>query len=232
MAVRDELVTFKMGLHTFGYILSDALTTLTRGIIPASLISLETLLKAIKATHLDGYQVVIPSEDLAAYYSFELVELTVITEEGINVLNKIPLHYMAGKHRDYRATKVPQPIENGHTPTRFQLKDTFGEVTAELLNSHCTGSERLRFCTKPFAMSRSASSLCLSSRYFDVGTEILKLCPQIVIPLPENPVAEYLDDSTYLVTARSDDYFLFNHTHNQKETRKPIPGCRSCLVRP
>ena len=165
-----------------------------------------------------------------------------ILDEGINVLIKIPLHYLAWKHRVYRATEVSQPIDNGHTATRFQLErkllifsnrqNELAEVTADWVSSHCTGSERLKLWTKPFAKSRSATSLCLSSLYFDLGTEILKLCPQIVMPLPENPVAEYLYNCTYLVTARSDDYFLFNYTHNQKETGEPIPGCRSCLVRP
>ena len=53
-----------------------------------------------------------------------------------------------------------------------------------------------------------------------------------MIVLPEIPTAVYLDDSTYLVTSRDDDYTLFNYSRGAKERGEPISGCRSCLLRP
>ena len=61
--------------------------------------------------------------------------------------------------------------------------------------------------------------------------DALKLCPQEVILLPEIPTV-YMDDSTYLVTSRDDDYTLFNYSRGAKERGEPISGCRSCLLRP
>ena len=40
LALRAELAAFKVGLHNFGYILDDALSTLARGYIPVTLVPL------------------------------------------------------------------------------------------------------------------------------------------------------------------------------------------------
>ena len=53
-----------------------------------------------------------------------------------------------------------------------------------------------------------------------------------MVALPEEPYAEYLDDSTYLVYSRSSDYRLLNYSSQAFDTGEWISGCKSCLIRP
>ena len=59
----------------------------------------------------------------------------------------------------------------------------------------------------------------------------MRLCAQEVKVLPETPTATYLEDFTYLVTSRDDEYRLLNYSRGAKESGKPIAGCQSCLLR-
>ena len=207
LALRAELAAFKVGLHNFGYILDDALSRLARGYIPATLVPPKVLRQVLNGRKLDRMQEAITRSDLMTYYGFELVESIVLIETAVNVLINVPVHHTNGFHKVYRAVPVPQPIEDGSTATRYsfsrsyimisQRKDNFAEVTEEKLISHCSGSNRLKLCLKPFSMSRSGESTCLSSLFFDLQTSVLKLCAQQVVALPEEPYAEYLDDSTF-----------------------------------
>ena len=242
LALRAELAAFKVGLHNFGYILDDALSSLARGYIPATLVPPKVLRQVLNGLKLDRMQEAIPRSDLMTYYGFELVESTVLTETAVNVLINVPVHHTNGFHKVYREVPVPQPIEDGSTATRYSFsrsylliserKDNFAEVTEEKLISHCSGSNRLKLCLKPFSMSRSGESTCLSSLFFDLQTSVLKLCAQQVVALPEEPYAEYLDDSTYLVYSRSSDYRLINYSSQAFDTGEWISGCKSCLIRP
>ena len=139
----------------------------------------------------------------------------------------------------YRAISLPQPADGGTTATQYRFsrthllvserRDNFAEVSGDVLAAHCSGSNRLKLCLRPFAMSRSSESLCLASLFFDLPTTALRLWPQEVIVLPETPTATYLEDSTYLVISRDDDYRLFNYSRGAKESGQPIA---SCLLRP
>ena len=241
-ALRSELIAYKVGLHNYGYVLDDALSSLALGYIPATLIPPEVLRNILDGLHRDKMQEAIPRSELMTYYGFELVESTVITKTGLNVLINIPVHYTNGLHRVYRAVAVPQPIDNGATATQYNFarnhllvserRDNFAEVTEEMLISHCSGSNRLKLCLKPFSMSRSGQATCLSSLFFDLPSSALKLCPHKVVVLPDEPKADYLDNSTYLVTAKTADYKLFNYTRGSKQPGLAVEGCRSCLVRP
>ena len=240
--IRAELIAFKMAVHNYEYILDDALSSLTRGYIPATLVPPEVLTIILDGIQLDKMQEAIPRNELMTYYGFELVQSTVITETGINVLINIPVHHTMGLHGVYRTTPLPQPANGGSTATQYKFvnthlllserRDNFAEVSGEVISAHCSGSSRLKLCFRPFAMSRSSASSCLASLFFDLPTNALKLCPQEVIVLPEIPTAVYLDNSTYLVTSMDDDYTLFNYSRGAKETGEPISGCRSCLLRP
>ena len=59
---------------------------------------------------------------------------------------------------------------------------------------------------------------------------MLKLCEQEVLPLPQQPQAEYLYDSTHLLTSADGNFLMQNFTEG-KQARK-IKGCQSCLTRP
>ena len=67
---------------------------------------------------------------------------------------------------------------------------------------------------------------------FNLQNTALKLCPQEVVALPEEPVAEYLGDSTYLLTSRSTIYQLYYYTGGRALEGERIRGCKSCLLRP
>ena len=84
--IRSELIAFKMAVHIFGYIWDDALSSLTQGYIPATLVPPEVLTSILDGMQLDKMQEAIPRTELMTYYGFELVQSTVITETGINVL--------------------------------------------------------------------------------------------------------------------------------------------------
>ena len=122
------------------------------------------------------------------YYGFELVDSTVITTTGINVLVNIPLHHTSGLYHVYRAVALPQPINDGVTATQILFRRShllvserrvhFAEVSEEKIISHCVGTNRLKLCLKPISMSRTSEATCLSSLFFDLPVAALKLCPR------------------------------------------------------
>ena len=114
-----------------------------------------------------------------------------------------------------------------------EYKNIFAEVNEGKMNSHCRGSSRLLLCMKPFPMARSSLATCLSSLFFNLPTFNLKLCPHEIEILPDEAAAEYLDDSTYLITSSSDDFKFINYTRKKDQSQgEQITGCRSCLNRP
>ena len=164
--IRAELIAYKMAVHNYGYILDDALSALARGFVPATLVPPEVLTDNLDGTHLDMMQEAIPRTELMTYYPFELVQSTVITETGINVLDNIPVHHTMGLHEVYRAISLPQPADGGTTATQYRFSRThlsvserreyFAEVSDDVIAAHCSGSNHLKLCLRPFAMSRSS----------------------------------------------------------------------------
>ena len=223
---KSEMVAYKVGLYNFGNVLDDALNSLANGRLPATLVQPEQLLKMLEGLQLRDVHESIPRKDFLTYYNFELVSATVLTENGLNIQLNIPVHHTDGYHDVYRAIAVPQPIDDRPTATRYKLdrtvllvsrrKDSFAEISEGVLHSHCRGSSRFRLCMKPFATSRSSASTCLSSLFSGLDLRAMKICPQEVIMLPEDPVAEYLEDSTYLITSRKDNEALVNYTEGSK----------------
>ena len=132
------MAAFKVGLHNFGYILDDALSSLARGYIPATIVPPKILRQVLNGLKFDRMQEAIPR----------------------NVLINVPVHHTNGFHNVYRAVPVPQPIEDGSKATRYSFsrsylliperKDKYAEVTEEKLISQCSGSNRLKICLKPF----------------------------------------------------------------------------------
>ena len=224
--IHAELIAYKMAVHNYGYILDHALSALARGLVPATLAPPEVLTDILGGIHLDKMQEAIPRTELMTYYAFELVKSTVMTETVINVLVNIPVYHTMGLHEVYRAISLPQPADGGNTATQYRFsrthflvserRDNFAEVSGDVIAAHCSGSNRLKLCLRPFAMSRGSKSSCLASLFFDLPTTELRLCPQEVIVLPETPTATYLEDSTYLVTSRDDDHRLFNYSRGAK----------------
>ena len=186
-------------------------------------------------------QEVIPKTELMTYYAFELVHSTVITETGIKVLVNIPIHHTMGLHEVYRAISIPQPSDGGTTATQYKFshmpllvsehRDNFAEVSRDVIAAHCSGSNRLNLCLRPFAMFRSSESSCLASLFFDLPTTALILYPQ-------EGCISLTRDSYGHVSGRF--YILSNFTGRRlqavqlqqgaKESGQPIAGCQSCLL--
>ena len=101
----------RVALQSFGYLLHDAPGSLVHGYIPTTLISPDVLIKIFQMTEKGILVEAIPRSLLSAYYSFELVRETYISDKGVHVLLEIPLHSSAGLHNVMRATRRKR---NGH----------------------------------------------------------------------------------------------------------------------
>ena len=117
-ALREAVNAFKIWLHNFEYILDDALPSLTSGIFPATQIPPVLLQKVFDGLKLDRMREAIPRSERTIYCGFELVDSSVITTTGNNVIVNIPLHHTSGLYHVYRAVALPQPIDDGFTATK------------------------------------------------------------------------------------------------------------------
>ena len=168
------------------------------------------------------------------YYGFEIVQSTVTTDSGINVIITIPVHHTTGATRGLSSDPVTLTRQRSTyfpTSTCWTPKCQ-AEVSGDIIAADCRGSSCLKLCFRPFAVSRSSESSCLANLYLNLPTTALKLCTQEVLVLPETLSAIYFEDSTYLVTSRDADCKLFNYSRAAKKSGELIRGCRSCLLRP
>ena len=140
----------------------------------------------------------ISKSEMSAYYEFELVKRAEVTSKGLHIELEIPFHYTYAKYQAYRTVAIPQSLNTGKTATvhDFQKEyfvlsppqEFFGELDrSELVKCH--GTDRLRFCKNPFALTRSAKSSCLSSLFSVQKTHAMKLCPQKLNPVAGQPVS-------------------------------------------
>ena len=189
-----------------GYVLSDALVSLTEGLIPASLLPPPQIRDIVSKMEQTGWFPAISKSEMSAYYEFELVKSAQITSQGLHIELEIPFHHTYAKYQVYRTVAIPQPLNSGKTATVYDFQkeyfvvsprqEFFGELDrSELVKCH--GTDRLRFCKNPFALTRSAKSSCLSSLFFDQKTDAMKLCPQKIIPLPANPISS-IPEAVYI----------------------------------
>ena len=185
----------RVALQSLGYLLHDALVSLVHVCLPTTLIPADVLIKIFQKTVKGILVEAIPRSQLSAYYSFELVRETYISDKEIHVLLEIPLHSSAGHHNVMKATPGPQPIpgrRGAATQNRFQKsllcwdRINFAEVSEEQLLAHCYGTGRLKLCKKPFVTTVSQRTTCLTGSYFNLVTVILKLCEQEVLPQPQH----------------------------------------------
>ena len=222
-----------------GYVLSDALVSLTKGLLPASLLPTPQIRDIVSKMEQTGWFPAISKSEMSAYYEFKLVKSAEITSKGLHIELEIPFPHTYAKYQVYRTVAIPQSLNSRKTATVYDFQkeyfvvsprqEFFGELDrSELVNCH--GTDSLRFCKIPFALTRSAKNSCLSSLFFDQKTDEMKLCPQIKVPLPANPSAQYLKQSMFLLQSEHNNYHLLNVT---METRAgQIRGSRVCLVQP
>ena len=219
--------------------MQDAMSLLVHGYLPISLIQTATLREILNNFEFFGLNEAIPRKLIAAYYTFEVVRVAYVSEEGLHLLLEIPLSLGHGVHEVFRATPIHQPILNTERATQYQLSKThlllswdktnFAEVTEQELSTHCWGSHRLRLCKQPFSNTRPQKTTYLKGLFFNLPATVLKLCAQEVIALPQHPQALYLYDSTYLLTSAKGDFVIQNVTTSGDFK---MSGCQSCLVRP
>ena len=100
------------------------MSAFVRGFVPATLIPSEVLTDILDGNHLDKIQEVILRTELMTYCGFDLVQLTVITGTGINVLVSIPVHHTMGLLEVYRLSSLPQPVDGAFTATQNRFSRT------------------------------------------------------------------------------------------------------------
>ena len=166
------------------YVLSDALVSLTKRLLPASLLPPPQIRDIVSKMEQTGWFPAISKSEMSAYYEFELVKSGEITSKGLHIELEIPFHYPYAKYQVYRTVAIPQPLNSGKTVTVYDFQkeyfvvsprqEFFGELDrSELVKCH--GTDRPCFCKNPFALTRSAKSWCLSRLFFDQKTDAMKL---------------------------------------------------------
>ena len=80
-----------------GYALSDALVSLTKGLLPASLLPPPQIRDIVLKMEQTGWFPAISKSDMSAYYEFELVKSAKITSKGLHIELEIPFHYSYAK---------------------------------------------------------------------------------------------------------------------------------------
>ena len=172
-----------------GYVLSDALVSLTKGLLPASLIPPPQIRDIVSKIEQTGWFPAISKSKISAYYEFELSKSAKITSKGLHIELEISFHYTYASLSDCGGSTTTEQRKECNS-LRFSERvsprqEFFGELDrSELVKSH--GTDRLRFFKNPFSLTRSAKSSFLSSLFFDQKTDAMKLCPQKIIPMPAN----------------------------------------------
>ena len=150
-----------------GYVLSDALVSLTKALLPAGLLPPPKIRDISSKMEQTGWFPAISKSETSSYYEFELVKTTEITSKGLHIELKIPFHYTHAKYQIYRTVAIPQPLNSGKTATVYDFQKEYFVVSPgreffrELDKSElvkCHGTDRLQFCINPFALPRSAKS--------------------------------------------------------------------------
>ena len=231
----------RVAFQSFGNLLHDAFGSLVHGFLPTTLIPPDVVIKILQIAEKGILVGAIPRSQLSAYCSFELGRETYISVKGIDVRLEVPLHSSAGLHKVMRATPVPHPIPGGRrTATQYRFRKSllllsrdrtnFAEVSEERFLAHCHGTGPLKLCKKPFATTVSQRTTSLTGFSYNLVSVVLKLCEQEILPLPQQPQAEYLYDSTYLLISADGNFLMQNFTEG-KPPRK-IEGYQSCLIKP
>ena len=207
-------------------LMQDAMASLVHGYLPTALIPPTILSKIFDMFEGYGLNEAIARKLIVAYYNFEVVRDAYISDEGLHLLNEIPLYTGHGVQDVFRATPIPQPIPQTERATQYHLSKTHffmswdktnsAEVTEQELSTHCWGSHRLRLCTQPFSTTKPQKMTCLTGLFFNLPPTVLKLCAQEVVALPQHPQALYLFDSTYLLTSAKGDFTMQKLTEQVK----------------
>ena len=133
----------------------------------------------------------------------------------------MPLNKKSGLYDIYQAVPIHQPIPETKTANLFAFDKEFFAISEDRVTyselsvgdiTQCKGNSQVRLCERGFSLTRVASATCLSSLFFNLQLSAFKLCKIQTVNLPEIPRATYLMDSTYHVTASSEDFVLKNFT--------------------
>ena len=239
--IREELITYRASLTEVVHQWHRAINELTEGNLASDLVTPGTWKKVLANTDYRRGKPVIPPNSLNLYYRLELVEASWAAEDGLFIRLTMPTADRQGLYQSYRAVSIPQPIPSTETATTYALTNdillttderrVFVGMTMSNFVTQSPLSGRVRLCKRPFLWNKLTKDDCLTNLYLGREDAAIRTCHHTVVDLPKEVTAEYLEDSVYLVTARSDNYSFRNYSAT---SRKPVmvPGCRSCLIRP
>ena len=112
----------RVALQSFGYLLRDALGSLVHGYLPTTLIPPDVLIMILQMTENGILVEVIPRSQLSAYYSFEFVRESYISDKGVHVLLEIPMHCSApSTTANSRRKRNGHPVSIPEKPSPFGL---------------------------------------------------------------------------------------------------------------
>ena len=182
--LRGQVLFARAIVTNVGYVLSDALFSLTKGLLTASLLPPPQIRDIVSKIEQTGWFPPISKSEMSEYYELELVKSAEITSKVITIELEIQFHHTYAEYQVYRTVAIPQPLNSRKTATVYGFnkvyffvsprQDFFGELDRSDLVK-CHGTDGLRFCKNPFSLTRSAKSPCLRSLFFDQKTDAKKL---------------------------------------------------------
>ena len=110
------------------------MASLVHGYLPIALTPPTILSKFLDTFEVYGLNEAIPRKLLAAYYTFEVVRDSYISDEGLHLLIEIPLYTGRGVHDVFRATPIPQPIPQTKRATQYHLSKTHLLMSCDKMN--------------------------------------------------------------------------------------------------
>ena len=115
--------------------MQDAMASLVHGYLSIVLIPPTILSKILDTFEVYGLNEAIPRKLIPAYYTFEVVRDAYISDEGLHLLIEIPLYTGHGVHDVFRATPIPQPIQQTELSTQYHLSKTHLLMSWDKTNS-------------------------------------------------------------------------------------------------
>ena len=148
----------------------------------------------------------------ATYYEVQFVLEVTVLQEGLSIVLVIPMNSKSATFDVYGANPLHQPNEAGTTASVYRFSHEFmaiatdnskyAELSATTL-SQCSGTNRIKLCTKGFFTTMDETFLCLTSLFYEYSIPALCNCLVDSVLLPEAPEASYLADGLYHLTSRT-----------------------------
>ena len=114
---------------SLGYVLSDALISLTRGLSLASLLLPPQIRDIVSKMEHTRWFPAISKSEMSAYYEFELLKSAKTASKGPHFELEIPFHHTYAKYHVYWTGTIPQPLNSRKTATVYIFQKEYFVVS-------------------------------------------------------------------------------------------------------